>query len=254
MKKLYLKMNVFNQLLDIISKKGAAYIVLIDPDKKNENLIEACVSMANESGVDALFVGGSLIMDGGYIDRVKRIKEIAMIPVIFFPGGISQLNANYDAMLFMSIISGRNPHYLIGEQVIASPTILDLGIETISTGYMIIDGGSGSAVEFMSDTRPIPMHRTDITVAHALAGQFLGMKLIYLEAGSGAKNPVELDVIQQVNQAIDIPIIVGGGICTPEAASDRVNAGASIIVTGTAIESNMFLMKEFSEAVHRKNS
>ena len=111
-------------------------------------------------------------MDGRYADRVKRIKDSAQIPVIFFPGGISQLNSYYDAMLFMSIISGRNPHYLIGEQVIAAPSVKDLGIETIATGYMILDGGGGSAVEFMSGTRPIPMNRPDIAVAHALAGQY----------------------------------------------------------------------------------
>ena len=126
-------MNVIDQLLDTISKKGAAYATLIDPDKKNDTTIESSVAAANESDVDALFVGGSLMMDGRYTERVKRIKDAARIPVIFFPGGVGQLNSHYDAMLFMSVISGRNPHYLIGEQVIAAPVVKDLGIETIAT-------------------------------------------------------------------------------------------------------------------------
>tara|TARA_Y100000588_G_scaffold376581_1_gene454569 strand:- start:360 stop:1103 length:744 start_codon:yes stop_codon:yes gene_type:complete len=247
-------MNVFAQLLNTISEKGAAYVVLIDPDNKNDTIIESNVALANQSGVDALFVGGSLIMDGCYVDRVKRIKDSAQIPVIFFPGGIGQLNSYYDAMLFMSIISGRNPHYLIGEQVIAAPSVKDLGIETIATGYMILDGGAGSTVEFMSGTRPIPMNRPDIAVAHALAGQYLGMELIYLEAGSGAKKPVEIDIIKYIHQAVNIPLIVGGGIRTPTAAAERVEAGAAIIVTGTVTERNSLLMKEFSKAIHWKIS
>ena len=245
-------MNVIDQLLDTISKKGAAYATLIDPDKKNDTTIESSVAAANESDVDALFVGGSLMMDGRYSERVKRIKDAARIPVIFFPGGVGQLNSHYDAMLFMSVISGRNPHYLIGEQVIAAPVVKDLGIETIATGYMLLDGGAGSTVEFMSGTRPIPMNRPDIAVAHALAGQYLGMELIYLEAGSGAKKPVGVDIIKQVNEAVDIPLIVGGGIRTPTAAAERVEAGAAIIVTGTVIERNLSLMKEFADAIHWK--
>jgi len=245
-------MNIYDYLLKIILDKGAAYVVLIDPDKKNNNEIESNVSIANESGVDALFVGGSLMMDSDYIKRVKRIKNFSKIPVIFFPGGISQINGYYDAMLFLSVISGRNPHYLIGEQVIAAPLVKDFGIEAIPTGYMILDGGSCSTVEFMSGTKPIPMHRPDIAVAHALAGQYLGMKLIYLEAGSGAKNPVGIDIIKQIYKSIDIPIIVGGGISKPEAAAERVEAGAKIIVTGNVIEKNPSLIKEFVNAIHRK--
>ena len=243
---------VYSHLLSIYEKRGGIYAVLLDPDKKNHGIIESMVAQANESDVDALFVGGSLMMDGRYSERVKRIKDAARIPVIFFPGGVGQLNSHYDAMLFMSVISGRNSHYLIGEQVIAAPVVKDLGIETIATGYIILDGGAGSTVEFMSGTRPIPMNRPDIAVAHALAGQYLGMELIYLEAGSGAKKPVGVDIIKQVNEAVDIPLIVGGGIRTPTAAAERVEAGAAIIVTGTVIERNLSLMKEFADAIHWK--
>ena len=246
-------MSVFSQLNSVIDEKGAAYVVLIDPDRKNENLLESRVESANESGVDALFVGGSLMMDRKCKERVKRIKDVSNIPVIFFPGGVGQLNAYYDAMLFMSVISGRNPHYLIGEQAIAAPIVKDIGMETIPTGYILMDGGAGSTVEFMSGTRPIPMNRSDIAVAHALAGQYLGMKLIYLEAGSGAKEPVGNNVVEAVTETLDIPVIVGGGIRNAETASEKVIAGASIIVTGTVIEENSSLMSELADAIHWRN-
>jgi len=245
-------MPVYNYLEKVIDEKGAAYVVLIDPDRKNESSLEARVESANQNEVDILFVGGSLMMDGKCNDRVRRIKEASTIPVVFFPGGVSQLNSHYDAMLFMSVISGRNPHYLIGEQTIAAPLVKDLGIETIPTGYMLLDGGAGSTVEFMSGTRPIPMNRTDIAVAHALAGQYLGMKLIYLEAGSGAKEPVSVSLVRQVHEAIDVPLIVGGGILTPEMADERVKAGASIIVTGSVIEEDSTLMADFANVIHWK--
>ena len=245
-------MSVFSHLDSVIGKKGAAYVVLIDPDRKNEDSLESCVDSANQSGVDALFVGGSLMMDGKCTERVKQIKQASDIPVIFFPGGVGQLNSYYDAMLFMSVISGRNPQYLIGEQLIAAPMVKDLGIETIPTGYMLMDGGAGSTVEFMSGTRPIPMNRPDIAVAHALAGQYLGMKLIYLEAGSGAKESVSESVIEAVTHNLDIPVIVGGGIRNGQIASEKVKAGASIIVTGTVIEENSNLMSEITDAVHWK--
>ncbi len=245
-------MSVFSHLNSVINERGAAYIVLIDPDRKNEDSINSRVELANNSGVDALFVGGSLMMDGNCTDRVKQIKEVSNIPVIFFPGGVGQLNSHYDAMLFMSVISGRNPHYLIGEQVIAAPLVKVMGIETIPTGYILMDGGAGSTVEFVSGTRPIPMNRPDVAVAHALAGQYLGMNLIYLEAGSGAKEPVATGIVEAVSDAVDVPLIVGGGIRSPETASETVNAGASIIVTGTIIELHSNRMKELADAVHWK--
>ena len=241
---------IFNSLIKTIKAKGAAHILLIDPDKRYEESLEERVKIANDSGVDAFFVGGSLMMDAGCEKRVKKIKSISKIPVILFPGGVGQLNSYYDAMLFMSVISGRNPHYLIGEQVLAAPIVKDLDIETIPTGYILIDGGTGSTVEFISGTRPLPMHRKDIIVAHALAGQYLGMKFIYLEAGSGAKDPVSTSIIKAVNRAINIPIIVGGGINTPDIAKSAVDAGASMVVTGTVIEKDPGHIKNFTDAIH----
>lgn len=249
-----MKTKIYHYLLDVIKNKGAGYFVLIDPDQKNHSNIEEFVQAANESEVDALLVGGSLMMDAGNHDRVAKIKRNAKMPIIFFPGGVTQLNGYYDAMFFMSILSGRNPHYLIGEQAIAAPVVKDIGIETIPMGYLLLDGGTTTTVEFMSSTKPIPMDRPDITIAHALAAQYLGMKIVYLEAGSGAKIPVSLDTIKAVRNQIDIPVIVGGGIKTPQDAEERVKAGASFIVTGTVTEKseNLSVMKDFSKAIHRK--
>ena len=246
-------MSIFQNLIEIIEKKGSAYIVLIDPDKKNNDNIEEIVEKGNKSNVDAFFVGGSLIMDSKYESRVKSIKKSSDIPIILFPGGVNQINSYFDAMLFMSMISGRNPQYLIGEQVISAPIIKDLGIETISTGYILIDGGVQSMVQVMSDTNPIPMDRIDAIIAHALAAQYLGMKLIYLEAGSGATNSINDDIIKSVSEVINIPLIVGGGLRDPEVVSAKVNSGASIIVTGTIAEEDPSIMREIASAVHWKN-
>ena len=243
-------MSVLSKLNDCVEKKGAGFIVLIDPDKKNNNNIDKLVEKANQNGVDAIFVGGSIMMDGLYHNRVERIKSISEIPVILFPGGVNQINKHYDAMLFMSLISGRNSHYLIGEQVIAAPIVKDYEIETIPTGYLLIDGGAPTSVEVVSGTKPLPSNRPDMIVSHALAAQFLGMKLIYLEAGSGALNKVPEDVVKKVADEINIGLIIGGGICTPEDANSIVNSGASFVVIGSAIEKSAELMEEFSSSIH----
>ena len=245
-------MSVFQSLIDVCNNRGACYVILIDPDNKNDDSILSQVEMANRSEVDTIFVGGSLMMDGKSNDRVKKIKQVAKIPVILFPGGVNQINSNYDAMLFLSLLSGRNPHYLIGEQVISAPIVKDIGLEAISTGYILLDGGNVTSVEFMSGTRPIPMDKKDIVASHALAGQYLGMKSIYLEAGSGAKNYIPSDIVELVSNFVSIPIIVGGGISSPKIAAKLVKAGASIIVTGTAIEKNHSCMIDFASAVHWK--
>ena len=243
-------MSVLSKLNDCVEKKGAGFIVLIDPDKKNDKNIDQLVEKANQNGADAIFVGGSIMVDGLYHKRVERIKSISEIPVILFPGGVNQINKHYDAMLFMSLLSGRNSHYLIGEQVIAAPIVKDYGIETIPTGYLLIDGGSPTSVEVVSGTKPLPSNRPDIIVSHALAAQFLGMELIYLEAGSGALNEVPGDVVKKVADEINIGLIVGGGIRTPKDANSIVNSGASFVVIGSAIEKSAELMEEFSSSIH----
>ena len=243
-------MSILSKLNDCVLKKGAGFIILIDPDKKNDKKINKLVESANDNGADAIFVGGSIMMDSLYHKRIERIKSISNIPVILFPGGVNQINKHFDAMLFMSLLSGRNPHYLIGEQVIAAPIVSDYRIETIPTGYLLIDGGSPTTVEFISGTKPLPQNRLDIIISHALAAQFMGMKLLYLEAGSGALNKVHGNVINKVSTEVNISIIVGGGISKPEEVSEAVSAGASFVVIGSAIENSIELMKEFSSAIH----
>ena len=245
-------MSILNYLKKTIDKKGAAYVVLIDPDKKNNQSIEKIVNLGNNSGVDAFFIGGSLIMDSEYNRRVRDIKNKSKIPIILFPGGVNQINSYFDAMLYTSIISGRNPHYLIGEQVIAAPIVKDLEIETIPTGYILVDGGSVSMVQVMSGTIPLPMQKIDAIIAHALAGQYLGKKMIYLEAGSGAKYPVQNNIIKALKDVLNIPLIIGGGLSSPEIVNEKVIAGASVIVTGTIIETESTIMNEIADAVHWK--
>ena len=244
--------SVYQSLLSAAETRGGGYIVLIDPDRKYDNSLEARVESAHNAGADAIFVGGSLMMDGQYHDRIKRTKENSTIPVIFFPGGVNQLNEHFDAILFTAVLSGRNPHYLIGEQVIAAPIVKDLGLEVIPTSYLLFDGGSHSTVEFMSGTRPLPIHRPDIAVAHALASEYLGKQLIYLEAGSGAKESVPNETVKEICGQVSVPVLVGGGITSPEAAREKVEAGAIFIVTGTAVENgeSSNLMKAFSDAIH----
>ena len=242
-------MSVISKLNNCVKKNGAGFIILIDPDKKNDKKIDQMVQAANLYA-DALFVGGSIMMDKFYHERVKRIKSISKVPVVLFPGGVNQLNDHYDAILFMSLLSGRNPHYLIGEQVIAAPIVRDFRIETIPTGYLLVDGGSPTTVEFVSGTKPLSPHRPDVIISHALAAQYLGMKLIYLEAGSGAKNKIPGNVIKKVASEIDISLIVGGGIRTPEMAKNIVDSGASHVVIGSVIEDSTAIAKEFSSAIH----
>jgi len=161
-----------------------------------------------------------------------------------------QLTSHADAILFMSLISGRNPNYLISEQVKAAPLIQKQGLEPIPTGYLLIDGGTQTSVSFISNTTPIPRDKCEIAWAHALAGQYLGMQLIYLEAGSGAKTPVPDLMISSVKKQVSVPIIVGGGIRSPETARQKVEAGADFIVTGNVIEKDPSLMSAFAEAIH----
>ncbi|MBH31448.1 MAG: geranylgeranylglyceryl/heptaprenylglyceryl phosphate synthase [Candidatus Marinimicrobia bacterium] len=244
--------SIYSQLESIRSKKGAGFLVLIDPDKKNDVRIEALVESVNRSGADAILVGGSLIMDSGFGERAKKIKSLSNVPVILFPGSVSQLGPHFDAVLFMSIISGRNPTYLIGEQMIAAPIVKDLNLEPIPTGYMLFNGGGHSTVEFMSNSRPLPMNRPEIAVAHGLAGQYLGMKLLYLEAGSGASSPINNETIEALAVNCDIPVMVGGGINDPSVAAQKVKAGASFVVTGTVAESDdsSNILSDFAQAIH----
>jgi phosphoglycerol geranylgeranyltransferase len=245
-------MNTYERLLQAKRDHGAGYLLLLDPDKIDLKNLPAFIIEATQSGVDAFLVGGSLMLSNEFDKVLQVIKEQASVPVIIFPGSLFQISSVADAILYILLISGRNPDNLIGNHVIASPIIKRMGLETISTAYMLIEGGNVTSAEFMSNTKPIPREKPDIAVAHALAAEMIGMKMIYLEAGSGAKMSVPDEMIKKVTKYCSLPLIAGGGIRTPEEARKKVAAGASFVVTGTIIEEHTdgSLMKKFAQAIH----
>ena len=240
-------MAIYEKFQDKSRKKLA---VLIDPDKPTDAQIISIVEKAKAADIDFFFVGGSLLVTDSLDHCIKLIKENCDIPVLIFPGNSLQISKYCDGFLLLSLISGRNPEMLIGRHVIAAPYLKLYGNEIIPTGYMLIDSGKATSVSYMSDTTPIPHDKDDIAMCTAIAGEMLGLKLIYLEAGSGAVMPVSTSMISKVRQMINIPLIVGGGIKTPEMASEAVKAGADIIVIGTAFEKEPEMLKKFAEAIH----
>jgi phosphoglycerol geranylgeranyltransferase len=246
-------MRILERLLQTKRDRGAGYLLLVDPDKVDPAKIPAFIQEATTAGVDAFLVGGSLMLSNEFDRTLKLIKENTQSPVVIFPGSVFQVSSVADAILFLLLISGRNPDQLIGNQVIAAPMIKRMKLEAISTGYMLIDGGNVTSAEFMSNTKPIPREKPDIAVAHALAAELIGLKMLYLEAGSGANQSVPNEMIKRVTQVCSLPLLVGGGICTPREAREKVDAGASFVVTGTIIEQNSdnTLIQEFAQAIHK---
>ncbi len=240
-------MAIYDKFQDKSRKKLA---VLIDPDKPTDAQILSIVEKAKAAEVDFFFVGGSLLVTDSLDHCIKLIKANCDIPVLIFPGNSLQISKYCDGFLLLSLISGRNPEMLIGRHVIAAPYLKLYGNEIIPTGYMLIDSGKATSVSYMSDTTPIPHDKDDIAMCTAIAGEMLGLKLIYLEAGSGALIPVSTSMISKVKKMIQIPLIVGGGIKTPEMAAEAVRAGADVIVIGTAFEKEPELLKRFADAIH----
>lgn len=229
---------------DIVSRKGQKQLaILIDPDNENLSDLASKVFQIHKTEATHIFVGGSTDVFNKTDQVVKEIKKHSHLPVIIFPGDINQISSSADAILFLSLISGRNPDYLIEKQVQAVPEVLASGLEVISTGYILIEGGAQSSVERVSKTKPIPYNQIDTIVNTAKAGELMGMKLIYLEAGSGALWPVSQAVISAVADAIDIPLIVGGGIKQIEQLQEARSAGADVVVVGTAFEINQQLFE-----------
>jgi len=244
--------KIYQKLLRVREEKGAGFLVLLDPDEIPLAEIEHHAEMAEDGGVDGLLVGGSLLFSNNFDDFIAGLKKRTKLPVIIFPGSSRQVSPMADAILFLSLISSRNPNFIIGEQVLAAPIIRSMGLETISTGYVLIESGKITTVEYLSDSRPIPRDKLDIAAAHALAGEYLGMKLIYLEGGSGAKYSIPDEMIQYVSNLISVPLVVGGGIKTPEDAHRKVKAGASFVVIGNILEEHkdLTLIRDFSQAIH----
>lgn len=249
-------MKIYNQLLNTIKEKGAAYLVLLDPDKLPETKLGVFLKHCERSGVDGFLVGGSLMVNGDFESFIEKVKINTNLPSIIFPGSITQVSSFADAILFLSVVSGRNPEHLIGKHVLAAPSIKKSGIEPISTAYILVESGSTTTAVYMSGSLPVPRNKPEIAAATALASEYLGMKLIYLEAGSGADISVPNDIVKAVASQCKVPVIVGGGIRNPQTAREKVENGASIIVTGNYFENenNWDLIKDFASAVHIKQS
>jgi phosphoglycerol geranylgeranyltransferase len=247
-------MKIYNQLLNTIKAKGAAYLILLDPDKLTDSKIIPFIRHCEKSGVDGFLIGGSLMISGDLNSFIETIKVETSLPLIIFPGSVNQISPLADAILFLSVISGRNAEHLIGKHVTASSLIKRANIEPISTGYILIESGVTTTAVYMSGSLPIPKNKPEIAAATALAGEYLGMKFIYLEAGSGAQEPVPDEMVKAVSQECTIPIIVGGGIRNPQTARRKVENGASIIVTGNFFEdkNNWDLIKDFASTIHYK--
>jgi len=246
--------GVFEHLIEVTRRKGAGYFVLIDPDTRDLTALGDFVDELCARDVDAILVGGSLIIQGDFNQTIQVVKQRSRVPVIIFPGSVKQTSPYADAILFLSLISGRNPYYLFGDHVIAAPVIRQIGIEPISTGYMLFETGRTTTAEFMSNTKPLPVNKPEIAMAHALAAQYMGMKTVYLEAGSGADHSLPTPLVKAVSEFVDIPVITGGGIRTPADARAKAEAGAKFIVTGNILDrvTDFNLVNEFARAVHHK--
>jgi putative glycerol-1-phosphate prenyltransferase len=235
----------------ISSNNRKKLAVLIDPDKTSKDQLMAVSEISVQANVDVFLVGSSLLLRNSVCEVVEFLKHNSSIPVYLFPGNIMQVCSKADGILLLSLISGRNPELLIGQQVLAAPSIKAAKFDVIPTGYMLIDSGKTTSVEYMSNTKPIPSDKPDIAVCTAMAGEQLGMKAVYLEAGSGAKKPVPAELIAAVRDSIEVEIWVGGGIKTPQAAIEACNAGADVIVIGTAFEQSPELIEKIATAIHQ---
>ena len=241
--------NLLSNFYERKANGQKSFAVLIDPDKVNSENFSKLLDLCVEYNVDYIFVGGSLIMDYVMAEVIAKVKEYTNIPVILFPGNSLHIDSQADAILLLSLISGRNPDFLIGQHVILAPILRKSGLEILSTGYMLIDSGQQTTVSYISTTTPIPYDKPGIAVCTAMAGEMLGLKLTYLDAGSGAINPVSQEMIAAVRKSVDTPIIVGGGINSIKKAKNALSAGADVIVVGNGIEENIDLLKQIALTV-----
>lgn len=226
--------KIYHQCLS--GKKQLA--ILADPDKSTYASLKVLAELASEAQADYIFIGGSLLTHDNLTFCIETLKRYCQMPVVLFPGSIFQVDKKADAILLLSLISGRNPDLLIGQHVVAASMIRQSRLEVIPTGYIIIESGKITSVQYMSNTQPLPFDKPEIAVSTAIAGEMLGLKLIFIDAGSGALQPVPPELISSVKQNISIPLIVGGGIRTPESAFEIWQAGADIVTIGNAAETN----------------
>ena len=231
--------EIYNNILEAKSVNKRLLAILLDPDKLDLNSIDELISKINQSPATHIFVGGSSF-DGSHMDEIIiRLKSKIKLPILLFPGNLSQISAEADGILFLMLLSGRNPDYLIEHQINAVPILEKTNLEIISTAYILIESGAETAVERVSKTKPLPKNNIDYIAQTAKAGEFIGNKLIYLEAGSGAQNAVSLEIIKSVSARISVPLIVGGGIRSKKQIDEAYLAGADLVVIGTAFENDI---------------
>lgn len=243
--------TIYQQIIKAISKSEKLLAVLIDPDKMTIKMASQFIGKINQSLATHIFVGGSTVADFATEQLVSVIKKHTHLPIILFPGDVSQITGQADALLFLSLISGRNPEYLIGKQVASVSKLRQMHLEVIPTGYLLIENGKETAVQKVTGTEPMSKDSVQDIVDTAKAGELLGMKLIYLEAGSGALNPIDSTIINNVKKEISLPLIVGGGIRTKKQLEEAYNSGADLVVIGTAFEDNEALFEELASLSSR---
>src|SRR5688500_5180378 len=236
-------MSILKTLQQRHQEKKKSIAVLVDPDKAEDPArLLHLINLASENCVDYFFVGGSLVTSTNLSEVVEKIKENVTIPVVLFPGNAIQVEASSDAILFLSLISGRNAELLIGQHVIAAPILKNTRLEVIPTGYMLINSGKLTSVAYISNTMPIPDDKYSLAASTAMAGEMLGLQTIYLDAGSGAEKEISARMIASVRKAVTLPLIVGGGINSTQKAFNALEAGADLIVIGNALERNPQLL------------
>ena len=243
-------MNVYQNLQASRKAGKKLFAILIDPDKQSKEELKQIVEKAKSAKVDLFFVGGSLLTNDSLDSCLETLKSESDIPVILFPGNAMQVNDKADAILFLSLISGRNAEMLIGKQVITAPILKQSSLEVLPTGYILIDSGKPTTVSYMSNTTPIPHEKNAVAACTAMAGEMLGLKCIFMDGGSGALNPISEKMIANVRQSVDTPLIIGGGINSGKKAAANCEAGADVIVVGNAIEKDENLIEEIANAIH----
>lgn len=244
-----MKQSVQQSLAEGKRRGDKKFAVLVDPDQMRLDNLDAVLRLALEAKADYFFIGGSLVVDDQMNFCLDTLRRETNLPLVLFPGSPQQINYKADAILLLSLISGRNPDLLIGQHVLAAPVLRKSGLEIVPTGYMLIDGGKPTTASYISNTQPIPADKPEIAYCTALAGEMLGLKTIYMDAGSGAKNPIPETIIAAVGRNIDIPVIVGGGIRTPERAYASAKAGADVVVVGNALEKEPQLIADIAAAI-----
>tara|TARA_Y100000782_G_C10188974_1_gene269033 strand:- start:6882 stop:7607 length:726 start_codon:yes stop_codon:yes gene_type:complete len=240
---------ILDQLVEKKALSEKQFAVLIDPDNQSAEELVAFVQKADAAGVGFFLVGGSLLISDQLEATILAVKSATSKPVVIFPGSPMQVNNKADGILLLSLISGRNAEMLIGHHVIAAPLLKRSRLEVLPTGYILVDGGRQTTASFMSGTTPIPADKPDIAAVTAMAGEMLGLKLIYMDAGSGAQNPITAEMIGKVAKGTDVPLIIGGGIRSIESAKTAFDAGADVIVVGNALEKNPEFLNELAGLV-----